>query len=956
MTTGKRRGTSRTPEARTRTARPSLRALAGPPAFWRSLFEQFPDIVVVAGRDRRIAYVNHVPAPAAVEAVIGADLLRYVPRDQRRAIRATLARVFRTGTWQRWRMPVRGPGGAVTHYEARAHPISRGGRVAASLIIAVDVTAQVRFEETQAALYRISEAAHTAASLQELFGAIHRIIGELMPARNFYIALQDERTGTISFPYFVDEYDTTPAPKPPGKGFTEYVLRTGEPLLATPEVSRALEQRGEVELIGAPSIDWLGVPLRTESRTIGVLVVQTYTAGVRYSETNRDVLEFVSRQVAMAIARKRAEEAVRESEERYRQVVELAPDIIVVHSGGKILFVNAAGVRRVGAASPDEIVGRDVLDFVHPATRPAVLERLAMLARGEAAPVMAGRLLRLDGSAVDVELLASPIRYHDRPAILSVVHDVTERLEAEQALRRSEAALRRSEEQFRAFVETTADWVWSIDAAGVHTYSNPAVVEILGYAPEEIVGRSAFILMHEGDRPEVERQLRALAAERRGWRNLVIRWRRKDGAVRFLESSAAPILGAGGRLEGWRGVDRDVTARRQLEDQLRQSQKMEAVGLLAGGVAHDFNNLLTTVMASTDLLATLVPPDAPGGEDIDSIQAATRRAADLTGKLLAFSRQQPLEMRNLTLATLLPEFVRMARRVVPEDVEVVLQLDAPDAVVRADPVAIEQILMNLATNARDAMRSGGTLRFRVERAVVGEEERAGNPWFKPGEYVVLAVSDTGAGMDAETQRRVFEPFFTTKPIGQGTGLGMAMVYGLVKQHDGYVTVRSAAGEGTTVRIYLPPASGAAAPLAPAAAAPPAGGTETILLVEDDPAVQRAATRVLERFGYTVLRAADGFEALAAMEALERPPDLIISDVVMPHTSGPKLLSALRDSGKAPRILFTSGYTARAARERTNLEPGVPFLPKPWTMDDLLRKVREVLDAPSPAARAPTPGP
>jgi two-component system cell cycle sensor histidine kinase/response regulator CckA len=1052
-----------------------LDAMPGGRKFWHQLFEHSPDSVFVVDRRHRIAYVNHGLAGRDGRRMLGADLCASLPTEHCGGVVEALDRVFRTGAPGGFEVPIPDRRNPTLVYEARLVPIRRAGRVAWVLITAVDVTEARRGARIQAATRLISEAAHTTPSLQALYGAIHGIVSELMTARNFYLALFDGEL--ISFPYLVDEYDEAPAPKAPGRGLTEYVLRTGQPLLVTPEVMRELVERGEVELIGADSLDWLGVPLKTDDRTIGVLVVQSYTEGVRYSETDKHILQFVSTQVAMAIERKRGEAALRASEEQYRRLVEVAPELIAVHSEGRIVFMNPAGARLLGARDPAELLGRPVTDFVHPDSRPTVESRIqAMVRRGEHVPLIDEKFVRVDGSIVHVEVAATPLLYRDRPAIQVVVRDVSARV-------RAEAALRESEEKFRSFIESTTDWVWSIDPNGVHTYCNPAVVDILGYAPEELVGRSAFVFVHPDDREPVREQFALLAQERRGWRNLVIRWAHRDGSYRFLESSAVPIMGAGGALAGYRGVNRDiservraeealrtsevrlaraqaiahlgiweldlrdtadldrnplwwsdetyrifgfepggvavsnelffrsvppddgarihaavaaaleggepylvehriirpdgqarvvreeaslvrdasgrprrmmgtvldVTEQRRLEAQLRQAQKMEAVGQLAGGIAHDFNNLLTTVLAANELLSAELPADQPHREDIETIRHAARRAADLTRSLLAFSRQQTLELRAVALDALLTDFVRLARRVLPEDVEVAAEVEAPDAVIRADAVAIEQVLMNLVTNARDAMPLGGKLRLVVARGTMDEAFVRTHGWGRPGAYVTLSVSDSGVGMDTETRRRVFEPFFTTKPVGEGTGLGLAMVYGLVKQHDGFVNVYSEPGQGTTIRLYFPVASEPAEPRPVPEPVELRGGSETIMLVEDDAFVRRTATRVLEKHGYTVVTANDGAEAIALLEEGAAAPDLVISDVVMPRASGPQLLEALRARGTPPRMLFTSGYTARDIHERGLLEADVPFLPKPWTIADLLRKVREALDRPPPAA-------
>ena len=705
--------------------------------------------------------------------------------------------------------------GSTLHVEVQGRPLPYQGRQLRVVAIR-DNTERRRSELIQRAIFRISEAAHTALSLQELFAALHRIVGELMPARNFYIALYDAETDTLSFPYFVDQYDDTPAPKQPGRGLTEYVLRTGRPLLATPEVSRELEHRGEVDLIGAPSLDWLGVPLVAAGKTTGILVVQTYEEGVRYTKGDRDLLKFVSAEIAMAVERKRAEQALRESEEQFRQLVEHIHDALIRDdTAGNITFANDQFLALFGFER-SQVPRLTLSDYV----APEWLERLR--------------------------------ERHDR------------RLRGETV---------------------------------------PATYEFEG-------------LRHDG---------------RRLW----------------LEVDVAPLKDRSGHPIGTQSAIRDISERKALEAQLRQAQKMEAVGHLAGGIAHDFNNLLTTILAAHELLATELPADGAHLEDLETIRQAARRAAELTRNLLAFSRQQAVELQAVPLGGLVEDFARLARRIVPEDIDVTVQVEAPSSVVRADAGAVEQMLMNLVTNSRDAMPSGGALRFTVGLAVLDEDSCRAHGWGLPGDYVTLTVADTGRGMDHQTLQHVFEPFFTTKPVGQGTGLGLAMVYGLVKQHHGFINVYSEPGLGTTVRIYFPAVAEAPVPKAAVTASGSRGGRETILLVEDDATLRRTATRVLERFGYVVITATDGLDALDIVRSRATPPDLIISDVVMPHASGPQLLSALRETGAPPRVLFTSGYAARDVQERSLLDRGVPFLAKPWSIAELLRKVREVLDAPPP---------
>ena len=674
-----------------------------------------------------------------------------------------------------------------------------------------DVTEAKRAERIQLATYRISEAAHAAGTLQELFRAIHGIVGELMPAKNFYIALYDAASDLLTFPYYVDEYDNDFPAKRPGKGLTEYVLRTGAPLLVTPEVQAELERRGQVELIGAPSIDWVGVPLKIGDRPIGVLVAQTYAPGVRYGETERHILQFVSTQVAMAIERKRTEEQLHESERKYRLLFETNPEPMFVYDFEtlRILAVNGAAIARYGYS--------------------------------------------------EAEFLALTIR-----------------------------DLRPVEEQGRLEQE-------------------------LARRPDE-------------------------GAVRTG-----VRHRAKDGRLFEVDLVARPLEFAGRRAR--LVLARDVTAQRHLENQLRQSQKMEAVGQLAGGIAHDFNNLLTAILGSTQLLLQATPPGDVRREDVEEIRNAGLRAAELTRQLLAFSRRQVLAPKVLELNAVVANMDKMLRRLIGDDVELATALHAEAGAVNADPGQLEQVLLNLVVNARDAMPGGGRVLIETTRLLLRDELVERRHRLAPGDYVCLAVTDSGLGMDEATQAHLFEPFFTTKEVGKGTGLGLATVYGIVKQSGGYIWVYSEPGRGTTVKVYLPRVPGAAEPPLPAPE-PPAlrGGHETVLLVEDAAPVRTLARRSLEACGYQVIDAADGPKALELSARHSGEIAVLVTDVVMPGMSGRELAERLAPTRPAMKVLYTSGYTDDAMVRQGVLNAGVAFLQKPFVPDSLARKVREVLDS------------
>ena len=392
--------------------------------------------------------------------------------------------------------------------------------------------------------------------------------------------------------------------------------------------------------------------------------------------------------------------------------------------------------------------------------------------------------------------------------------------------------------------------------------------------------------------------------------------------------------------------------RRTLEHQLQQAQKMEAVGQLAGGMAHDFNNLLTSILAASELAREDLPSGSPAASELDAIDHAGKRGAELTRKLLAFGRRQRLAFRLVDLTWVVRDFSAVIRRVVRENIE--LRNDLPDTavVVRADQGALEQVLLNLVSNARDAMPEGGTLRIAVGRKTLDEAQARAAGLGAAGAYAALTVTDSGKGMDAATLSRAFEPFYSTKPLGVGTGLGLAMVYGVCRQHKGHVTVESTPGVGTTFTVLLPLMSGTPAEPAPEEAAAAPGRGERILLVEDEEGLLAIGRRVLERHGYRVLTAPDGQAALELLRAEREPIDLLVTDVVMPRMGGPQLYDALCRERRAPRVLFTSGYAARDIRETGALDPDLPFLNKPWTIGSLLGKVREVLDAPVSVSGAP----
>ena len=637
--------------------------------------------------------------------------------------------------------------------------------------------------------------------------------------------------------------------------------------------------------------------------------------------------------------RVRAERGLRDSEERLKVLFETAPDAYYLQDLEGWLVEGNPAAERLTGYSRSELMGKNFLQLqLLPAEQlPKVHRLLARSAAGEPTGPDEFTITRRDGSSVEAEIRSYPVRIKDRHLVLVNGRDVTER-------KRAEAAVREHEEMIRALVETSQDWIWAIDKQGFHTYCNPAVETILGYQPEEMVGHQSLQYLHEDDRRAVEAMLPAWVTEKKGWSNTMLRWRHKDGGYRYLESTAVPILDVHDELLGFRGVDRDVTERKTLEDQLRQAQKMEAVGQLTGGIAHDFNNLLSVIMMNLELTRHgLEHGEHVSVNDLRDAESAARKASVMTKQLLGFSRRAELTFSPTDLAKVLAGFTGMLRRVFPENIEVeVLHGDVSSAVL-ADKGAVEQILLNLATNARDAMPQGGRLSIELGETELDTTYEASHPWLRAGRFVTISISDTGIGMTEETKRRLFEPFYTTKPVGKGTGLGMAMVYGLIKQQKGFVNLYSELGEGTTFRLYFPAHSDAQKTPAEQTRPELRGGSETILLVEDEESLRRAAQRVLSQQGYNVITAADGKDALAIYQQDGDNIDLIVSDAVMPRMGGAELFQHILHEASDTKVLLVSGYTGREAHARSGLKHQVPFLQKPWTLAELLQRIRELLD-------------
>ncbi len=526
--------------------------------------------------------------------------------------------------------------------------------------------------------------------------------------------------------------------------------------------------------------------------------------------------------------------------------------------------------------------------------------------------------------------------------------DITARKEAEAALSESEA-------RFRALVETSSDWVWEADTEGTFTYCSPLCAAIYGYRTEELLGRRLFeVLPAPGEEDRFRLVFERCKENKTPFRNLELRFRRKDGSIIHIEASGAPVLDKGGRVTGFRGIDRDISKRRKseeekerLEAQYRQGQKLEALGTLAGGIAHDLNNVLTPIMGSAQLSLLKLPEGSPVHRYLKNIELSAEKAAGLVRQILTFSRTEVLASKPVNLNDLIHAFAGMLDRILLEEVTLEFDLGESLWTIDADPNQVEQILINLVVNARDAVPPGGRVTVRTANVEVGEDAPAGTG-VPRGSYVVMSVEDTGTGITPDILARMYDPFFTTKEAGKGTGLGLSTVYGIVKQHRGHIRVDTEPGRGTVFHVYFASCAAKVEEGDETAPPPVRGGTETILLVDDNLDVRSVTLSTLEHYGYRVLAASSGTEALGIFDRDEAAVDLLLTDVVMPGLGGRAVAENIGSKQPNLPILFMSGHAFDVTRKELTEKEHVSFIQKPFRPRDLAVRIREMLDEFAPA--------
>jgi len=663
--------------------------------------------------------------------------------------------------------------------------------------------------------------------------------------------------------------------------------------------------------------------------------VGTWFAPLRDGHGNIVAVLGVARDLTV---RRHTERALRESEERYRQLVELLPYGVFVHEGGQIVFANTAGVELLGARSREELIGRTYLDFVPAEFLKSAKERInEVLELGARTPFHESQFVRLDGTKVDVEETSIPFEFNGKPAVQVIARDITTTKKLSHALEQSRA---RFEKIFRS--SPAAMWLATV-GEGRFIDVNDVFLQMLGYEQDEILGRSTKDV---GIWSKIEewKKLCNMVSEQGSVHGFEAQFVHKTGRIRHVILSVESVRFSVGPCLLFAALD--ITDRIQLEEQLRESQKVEAIGLLARGVAHDFNNILTIIHGHTRLIRMQNGVSPSGLDSIKQIEEAAQRAANLTRQLLAFGRRHPMQPQVLNLNEVIQGVTQMLRRSIGEDIVLEFNASEPLLPIMADVAMMEQVIVNLSINARDAMPKGGRLTISTSALDISEAFPTRPRECAPGMYVCLTVEDSGEGIPPEVLPRIFEPFFTTKEPGKGTGLGLATVRSIVNQHKGWVDVRSEIGRGTTFRVFIP-AVRTACPEANEKRQPMVmpTGRETIMIVEDEDELRDLCREVLQRCGYKVLTAANGQEALRIWEKRDGKVDLVVSDVIMPGgMDGWELAQSLATKSPRLKIILTSGYRFDWAKSRSSWFLRWRLLEKPYVPEALAQAVREALDA------------
>jgi len=874
------------------------------------------------------------------------------------------------------------------------------GRVVGIMSSGIDITERKRAEDVQRLAYRIGSSIHTAESVEELFARIREALGEVMNTENLFIALYNREDDTLSLPYFVDERDQEDFDSfPAGKTLTGYLIKHDTSLLVTREELDRWTEEGRVDIVGTPSLIWLGVPLRVSGEVIGALVVQSYDDRNEFGEADKEMLEFVSEQIGFAIEHTRAESELKSSEAKNRAILDAVPDMM--------FRIDRDGIFRGYDAPGDALLAMPPETFLSKHIREVFPAPFAGQVETSVADVFRTGEMQLMEYSIPIPAPNGDIRDFEARLVLSgddtvlgVVRDITDKRRADQFIRTiNEAALRmeqqmKPEEIFSAvaaeleemsltgtlFLVNEAEDALSLRYTSRHPERLRAAQKLLGQSVTDMVckidqvdafrtavreRKTVFVddmveFLHQ-KLPLPKKKFAAPLQRALDTRTLILAPLIADDRVfgvlavasdKLAERDTPAVTAFANQLSAaWRKatlmkeLELSLEELRETQDQLLQAQKMEAVGRLAGGVAHDFNNLLTAISGYAELLSCDASLSESVQGDIGQIRKAAGQAASLTRQLLAFSRRQPLQPVVIDLNRIVVDTDAMLRRLIGEDIELVTTLDEASCQAKADPGQLEQVMINLAVNARDAMPEGGKLTVTTRHVVLDSKACATIHDARPGSFVCLSIEDTGSGIERDILDQIFEPFFSTKGPTKGTGLGLAVVYGIIRQHGGWINVFSEPNQGTAFKVYLPSIQDTRSASEESTTTDESnvarGAGQRILLVEDEEAVRELASRALKENGYVVFEAGAYEEALELFEREGGNFDLVFSDVVLPDKSGIRLIDDLLSRRPDLQILVSSGYTDQKSQWPVIQEKGFRFLQKPYSLVDLLGTVDEL---------------
>ncbi|MFH1689310.1 MAG: PAS domain S-box protein [Candidatus Eisenbacteria bacterium] len=875
------------------------------------------------------------------------------------------------------------------------------GNIVGTISSGIDITDRKHAEDVQRLAYEIGSSIHAAGSVQELFGRIRQALGNVMSTENFFIALYNREHDTLSLSYFIDEKDQDDFDSfPAGKTLTGYLIKHDTSLLVDRKELDEWTRSGVVDMVGTPSLIWLGVPLRVSGEVIGALVVQSYTDRNEFGEAEKEMLEFVSGQIGFAIEHKRAEDELTSSEAKNRSILDAVPDMMFsIDRSGVFLSYDAPSDAPL-AMPPEAFLGKHISE-VFPAPFAGQVEASVASVFGTGEMQLMEYSIPIPAPNGDLRDFEARMVPSSDDTVLVVVRDITDRRRADRFLRTlNDAALgmeqqMKPEEIFAAAAAKLAE----VDLIGTLFLSNDTGDELILRhtsknteqlrAAEKLMGgrmsdmackvdqvdafravvneresvlvddmveflRQRLPVSKKKFAPQLQRALDAtrlilapLITENRVFGVLAVASDTlTDRDVPAVTAFANQLSAAWRKATLMKELESSIEELRETQDQLLQAQKMEAVGRLAGGVAHDFNNLLTAISGYAELLSCDASLSETVHGDIGQIRKAAEQAATLTRQLLAFSRRQPLQPVVMDLNKIVADMNAMLRRLISEDIELITALDDSACHTKVDPGQLEQVIINLAVNARDAMPEGGRLTISTGNVVLDSLACVTIHDARPGGFVCLSIEDTGSGIERDVIDQIFEPFFSTKGPTKGTGLGLAVVYGIVRQHGGWINVYSEPNQGTVFKVYLPSVHSREDESAESAAtAEPKtarGSGQRILLVEDEEAVRELASRALKESGYKVFEAGAYEEALEVFEREGGNFDLVFSDVVLPDKSGIRLIDELLSKRPDLQVLVSSGYTDQKSQWPVIQEKGFRFLQKPYSLVDLLGTVDELV--------------